>query len=378
MSHAAMTWAQRARTGSGTRKCVLLLMADGADEHGVLWWGLKKLVEYSELSRRTVLAALDTLQEAGLILRITRRRENGTQRSSLYVLAPTGDRGPMRHWKDGEEDHAAAISEALAALESEQGAGAAPCDERGAADAQRGAAVAEQGAGAAPLESSLEPSLGSGGARERENTDISALLDRLSGPVADGLLIDPRFDGGDRLLEDNVRQHGLDVVADALDEIVAFASRRGPAKAMQRRHISYHLAAAVRRVKATRRDTAGTPEDRPSWTEATNALDAAMREHTRDDALGALRQLEAQAPLLALLAVEIGWGAWCDRPTGDAYGARDADQRNRATYNRLRPDPDRVSAAIVDLELVQQQRAALARGENPYDPAHPLNRREAA
>jgi hypothetical protein len=100
VSNYASTWAWKQNlsgTGKGNpgRKLLLMAIADNADDHGVAWPGQKLLSAKSELKVRAVRDNLVWLEQNGLVLRVPQFREDGSRKSDLYVLAPTGDRGPM-------------------------------------------------------------------------------------------------------------------------------------------------------------------------------------------------------------------------------------------------------------------------------------------
>ena len=69
MSITAMSWAKKQRTGSATRKLVLLTIADYADEDGVAWPAQKTIARESELADRSIRRALADLEKANLLRR---------------------------------------------------------------------------------------------------------------------------------------------------------------------------------------------------------------------------------------------------------------------------------------------------------------------
>jgi DNA-binding transcriptional regulator YhcF (GntR family) len=73
-------------TGSATVKAVLLAVANYADEEGVCWPSQEQLGEDTELSRHTIMRALDQLEEMGLLERERRHRGDGSRTSDLIVL----------------------------------------------------------------------------------------------------------------------------------------------------------------------------------------------------------------------------------------------------------------------------------------------------
>lgn len=87
MSNQALTWVFGLSLGSAAQKSVLLYLADRAQEDGSCEWpDVVKVRVATELSERTVRAALKALQERGLIvpretgLRLNMRNETGDRR----------------------------------------------------------------------------------------------------------------------------------------------------------------------------------------------------------------------------------------------------------------------------------------------------------
>jgi hypothetical protein len=86
MSIAAMAWAKRQKTGSATRKAVLMAIADYADAAGSCWPSQRAIMEETELSERAVRNALAELADAGLLNRVERRRPDGSRASDMLTL----------------------------------------------------------------------------------------------------------------------------------------------------------------------------------------------------------------------------------------------------------------------------------------------------
>lgn len=86
MSYSAMAWAREIKTGSATIKSVLLAVANYADEEGVCWPSQEQLAEDTELSRHSIMRALDQLEEMGLLSRERRHRGDGSRSSDLIML----------------------------------------------------------------------------------------------------------------------------------------------------------------------------------------------------------------------------------------------------------------------------------------------------
>lgn len=99
MSVDAIGWAFRMDTGDMTAKCVLLAMANHADQEDRCWPSQKKLAAMCTTTDRTVRAAIVRLEGRGLIVRHKRFRENGGNSSDMFVLqthvgAPASGGGP--------------------------------------------------------------------------------------------------------------------------------------------------------------------------------------------------------------------------------------------------------------------------------------------
>lgn len=101
MSAEALSWAKQQQAGSASRKALLLLLADVAGEHGVLWAGVDYLASILECDRKTVMRALSDLEARGLLARVERRKPNGARAGTVTVLAPAvADRGAMRPFQE--------------------------------------------------------------------------------------------------------------------------------------------------------------------------------------------------------------------------------------------------------------------------------------
>lgn len=85
MSNRAITWAMSADLPT-TRKFVLVVLADLADENDSCFPGQPRIAATIGASVRTVRDALGQLEESGYIIRHERRRLNGSRTSTRYVL----------------------------------------------------------------------------------------------------------------------------------------------------------------------------------------------------------------------------------------------------------------------------------------------------
>ncbi len=87
MSVQAISWAMAQRTGNGTRKAVLVALANCHNHHtGKCFPKVSTLAGETELHDRTVRRALNELQELGFILKFEVRRADGSQGPSRYML----------------------------------------------------------------------------------------------------------------------------------------------------------------------------------------------------------------------------------------------------------------------------------------------------
>lgn len=86
MSVQAITAAFAYEAPSSNAKLVLLALANYADEDGICYPSVKRLVAMTGLSERAVRYALQALVDGGAIDREQRRRENGTRTSDEYRL----------------------------------------------------------------------------------------------------------------------------------------------------------------------------------------------------------------------------------------------------------------------------------------------------
>ena len=89
MSHLAAGWAWQ-QPCTGTRKLVLLALADHAHDDGRCWPGVQGLAIKCGLGERTMRAALGDLVALGLIQSEARYRDDGSQSSNNYALNMEG------------------------------------------------------------------------------------------------------------------------------------------------------------------------------------------------------------------------------------------------------------------------------------------------
>jgi DNA-binding transcriptional ArsR family regulator len=83
----AITWAIAQSTGSGTRKAVLVSLANRHNnDTGKCCPRVRLMAEETEFSERTVRQALADLEDQGLIVRHENLREDGSQSANHYTL----------------------------------------------------------------------------------------------------------------------------------------------------------------------------------------------------------------------------------------------------------------------------------------------------
>jgi hypothetical protein len=95
MSIEATNWAIDRKGLPPSAKLLLLVAANSADRAGVAFPGRKMLAERCCFSERTASTQIELLERLGEILRLPRRRQNGSKTSNWLVLAPYTDRRPM-------------------------------------------------------------------------------------------------------------------------------------------------------------------------------------------------------------------------------------------------------------------------------------------
>jgi hypothetical protein len=86
VSWQATAWAVRKRTGSASRKVLLLVLANYADEYGICWPSQEALEAEAEMSVDTIQRQSKVLKAMGLIRITRRRRKDGTWPALLYQL----------------------------------------------------------------------------------------------------------------------------------------------------------------------------------------------------------------------------------------------------------------------------------------------------
>ncbi len=93
MSTEALTWAFKVTGLKSSVKFVLVALADNADADSTAWPSVASIVEKTSLDRKTVMKALDTLEEVGFLCD-TGLRKGATRQVKIYRLCmeklPTG------------------------------------------------------------------------------------------------------------------------------------------------------------------------------------------------------------------------------------------------------------------------------------------------
>lgn len=90
MSFLIMAQAMKIKTGSASRKIILLRLADQANDDGVCFPSINSLASYTELSPRAVQKNIRELEEMGMIKRHDRHDPNGRTTSNYYTLTLDG------------------------------------------------------------------------------------------------------------------------------------------------------------------------------------------------------------------------------------------------------------------------------------------------
>jgi len=97
----ALTWAKQVKAGDGSRKAVLFVLANYADEEGSCFPSQARIAEEAEVCERTVRTYLAEFEERGLIRRERRVNECGHRTSDRIYLALSED-GPLPASDAGE------------------------------------------------------------------------------------------------------------------------------------------------------------------------------------------------------------------------------------------------------------------------------------
>jgi hypothetical protein len=87
VSFQAMAWAVKQKTGDALGRCLLLTLANYADEHGKCWPSLSRLADDCEMHRATVIRKLEALRDLGLVAREQKETPAGTY--NVYTLSLT-------------------------------------------------------------------------------------------------------------------------------------------------------------------------------------------------------------------------------------------------------------------------------------------------
>lgn len=111
MSTKCLTWAIDRTTGSATRKIVLLLLADLADEQYTCYPGREYLAERAELSPGVVSKVITQLAADGLVRVLRRAKRAGGRRSNRYLLLINGEQTALPDVDDWVSEFAPAVDE---------------------------------------------------------------------------------------------------------------------------------------------------------------------------------------------------------------------------------------------------------------------------
>lgn len=86
MSIEALMWAKQHKTGSPTRKAILIILANYADERWSCYPSQETIAEQAECSSRTVRTVLAEWESTGLISREVRMKDHGRGRTSDRIF----------------------------------------------------------------------------------------------------------------------------------------------------------------------------------------------------------------------------------------------------------------------------------------------------
>ena len=89
MSFLCMAWASTQKTGSSTKKLLLLMLADRANESGLCYPSQQRLADDCEMSRSTVVRNIKELEIAGFLI-IKHRTKDGVKLPNYYILQIEG------------------------------------------------------------------------------------------------------------------------------------------------------------------------------------------------------------------------------------------------------------------------------------------------
>ncbi len=92
-----IAWARAQRTGDVAQQCLLLLLADHADEDGHCFPSYRRLAADACVSPRTAMRKIEALVAAGLVRKAARRRPGGGDSANAYwLLAEAAELRPSR------------------------------------------------------------------------------------------------------------------------------------------------------------------------------------------------------------------------------------------------------------------------------------------
>jgi hypothetical protein len=98
MSIQLVGWALETPCGSPSRKAVLVALANCQNHHtGLCCPSLKRLAAETEFSKATVIRALVDLETMGLIVKVERKRKNGSDTSNEYLFPLSPVTPPVSH-----------------------------------------------------------------------------------------------------------------------------------------------------------------------------------------------------------------------------------------------------------------------------------------
>lgn len=175
MSTKCLSWGIERTTGSSTRKIVLLLLCDLADEQYTCYPGREYLAERAELSEGVISRAITQLAADGFVRVLRRAKTRGGRRSNRYLLLVDGEHTPLPDVDDWVSEFTPADDE-TAGQGNDAPAAHMPVDNPDASDDTAGQSNSAAGA---PLPASSNSAAGAHTNVSQEHSSIEEDLDPL-------------------------------------------------------------------------------------------------------------------------------------------------------------------------------------------------------
>lgn len=97
MSVSIITRVFEQSASKGSRRVIMLAIADSADDRGVCWPSIKILANKANIDARNVRSHLSDLHDAKELLTVPRKADSGRQRSNAYIVAIGQSRDDLYH-----------------------------------------------------------------------------------------------------------------------------------------------------------------------------------------------------------------------------------------------------------------------------------------